>query len=57
MKITDVKVSVVEVESPMGGYPAPIWQNNLVQVFTDEGIEGNFFGWGGRLQVEVWLRQ
>jgi L-alanine-DL-glutamate epimerase-like enolase superfamily enzyme len=46
MKITDIKVSIVEVESPMGGIPTPIWQNNLVQVFTDEGITGNHLNWG-----------
>jgi L-alanine-DL-glutamate epimerase-like enolase superfamily enzyme len=53
MKITDVKVSIVEVESPMGGFPTPIWQNDLVQIFTDEGIEGNFFGWGGNISGRV----
>ena len=46
MKITDVKVSIVEVESPTGGRPSRIWQNMFVQVVTDAGVTGSFFGWG-----------
>jgi L-alanine-DL-glutamate epimerase-like enolase superfamily enzyme len=46
MKITDVKVSIVEVESPPGGTQRRLWQLILVQILTDEGITGNFFGWG-----------
>jgi L-alanine-DL-glutamate epimerase-like enolase superfamily enzyme len=47
MKITDVKVTVIEVESPMGGHPGRsseprMQQLNFVQIFTDEGIEGNY---------------
>ena len=52
MKITDVKVTVIEIESPMGGSPRPVMQADFVQVFTDEGIEGNYMasagGTGGR---------
>ena len=57
MKIIDVKVSVVEVESPTGRVRTAKWQNNLIQVFTDEGVVGNFFGWGdtvsGRAMAET----
>jgi len=52
MKITDVKVTVIEIESPMGGSPGRMMQADFVQVFTDEGIEGNYMasagGTGGR---------
>ncbi len=47
MKITDVKVTVIEVESPMGGFPGRMAQADLVQVLTDEGIEGNYLAASG----------
>ena len=47
MKIIDVKVSIVEVGSPAsGGRPSRTWQNIFVQVMTDGGVTGEFFGWG-----------
>ena len=48
MKITDVKVTILEVESPMGGSRTA--QANLIQVFTDEGIIGNHLDWGPHSQ-------
>ncbi len=48
MKITDVKVTVIEVESPMRGLAANMAQADLVQVFTDEGIEGDYLASEGR---------
>jgi L-alanine-DL-glutamate epimerase-like enolase superfamily enzyme len=43
MKITDVKVNVIEIESPMGPITGRKAQADFVRVFTDDGIEGNFF--------------
>ena len=48
MKITDVKVTVIEVESPMRGLAGDMAQADFVQVFTDEGIEGDYLASEGR---------
>ena len=53
MKITDVKVSIVEVESPTANARRPVWQLILVQVLTDEVLTGNFFGWGDNSSGQV----
>jgi L-alanine-DL-glutamate epimerase-like enolase superfamily enzyme len=45
MKITDVKVTVIEIENPMGGGRG---EADFVQVFTDEGIEGDYLASAGR---------
>jgi len=47
MKITDVKVTVITAETPFGGPPGRSFAN-LVQVFTDQGIEGDYLAGGGR---------
>ena len=47
MKITDVRVTVITAETPFGGPPGRSFAN-LVQVFTDQGIEGDFLAGGGR---------
>ncbi len=41
MKITDVKASLIETESPMS-YPPPKSKALFVRVLTDEGIEGDY---------------
>ena len=57
MKIIEVKVSIVEVESYTGSARGRTFQNVLVQVLTDEGISGDFFGWGdhqsGRVMADT----
>ena len=52
MRITDVKVSVSTREIPpmahrdhVGSEP---WDMVVIRVLTDEGVEGNAFGWGVR---------
>ena len=45
MKITDVKVIVIGIENPMGGGRG---EADFVQVFTDEGIEGDYLASVGR---------
>ncbi|UCG54451.1 MAG: mandelate racemase [Dehalococcoidia bacterium] len=40
MKITDVKATVIRAQSPFGGYAGSL--ANLVQILTDEGIEGDY---------------
>ena len=45
MKITDIKVTVIEIESPMGGGRG---EADFVQVLTDEGVEGQFLASVGR---------
>lgn len=51
MKITDVKVTVIEVENPMklpmAGSMKSFSEANFVQVFTDEGIAGNYLSGAG----------
>jgi L-alanine-DL-glutamate epimerase-like enolase superfamily enzyme len=47
VKITDVKVTVIEIESPMGGSPSRMAQADFVQIFTDEGIEGDYLATAG----------
>jgi L-alanine-DL-glutamate epimerase-like enolase superfamily enzyme len=47
MKITDVKVTVITAETPFGGPPGRSFAN-LLQIFTDQGIEGDFLAGGSR---------
>ena len=47
MKITDVKATVIEVQNPMTLPVNTTSQANFVQVFTDEGIEGNYLSGAG----------
>ena len=52
MKITDVKVSVSTREVPPMAHRDRVgtepWDIVLIRVLTDEGVEGNAFGWGVR---------
>jgi L-alanine-DL-glutamate epimerase-like enolase superfamily enzyme len=47
MKITDVKATVIEVPNPMTRPRKTVSQANFVQVFTDEGIEGDYLSGAG----------
>ena len=47
MKITDIKVTVIEVQNPMTQPAKTMTQANFVQVFTDAGIEGNYLSGAG----------
>ncbi len=47
MKITDVKVTVIQVQNPMTLPAKSTTQANFVQVFTDEGIEGDYLSGAG----------
>ncbi|MDO8673268.1 MAG: mandelate racemase/muconate lactonizing enzyme family protein [Dehalococcoidia bacterium] len=55
MKITNVKVHILKPAGPFirlrENKPPQQWQFNVVQVITDEGIDGAVFAWYGRARI------